>query len=92
MSKVFGIGFHKTGTTTLDQVYQILGLRACPVRTDLAKSLVKGDFEPTLKVAREFEAFQDNPWPILFRELDKAFPGSKFIFTYYTYYLRARFY
>jgi len=24
-------------------------------------------------------AFQDNPWPIIYKELDKKFPGSKFI-------------
>jgi hypothetical protein len=28
-----------------------------------------------------YDAFQDNPWPILFRDLDAAFPGSKFIMT-----------
>jgi hypothetical protein len=28
-----------------------------------------------------YDAFQDNPWPILFRELDAQFPGSKFIMT-----------
>ncbi len=82
MSKVFGIGFHKTGTTTLDTVFQRLGYKACPVRTDLAKSLIKGDMKPTMEVVHEFDAFQDNPWPILYRELDEAFPGSKFILTY----------
>ena len=29
----------------------------------------------------EFDAFQDNPWPILYKELDAKFPGSKFILT-----------
>ncbi len=29
----------------------------------------------------KYDAFQDNPWPILFRELDAEFPGSKFIMT-----------
>jgi hypothetical protein len=82
MSKIFGIGFHKTGTTTLDTAFQLLGYNACPVRTDLAKSLVKDDFEPTFEVVRQFDAFQDNPWPIIFKELDAAFPGSKFIMTY----------
>jgi hypothetical protein len=26
-----------------------------------------------------FDAFQDNPWPILYRELDDRYPGSKFV-------------
>jgi hypothetical protein len=28
-----------------------------------------------------FDAFQDNPWPILYKELDQRFPSSKFILT-----------
>jgi hypothetical protein len=81
MTKVFGIGFHKTGTTTLDTAYQLLGLNACPVRTDLVKSLARADFRPTFETVRQFDAFQDNPWPVIFRELDREFPGSKFIMT-----------
>ena len=82
MSKIFGIGFHKTGTTTLDQVFKILGYHTSPVRTDLAKSLMKGNMSPTYEVVKQYEAFQDNPWPILYKKLDGEFPCSKFILTY----------
>jgi hypothetical protein len=38
-----------------------------------------------VSAARSFalraDAFEDNPWPIVFREMDEAFPGSKFILT-----------
>jgi len=34
-----------------------------------------------LDYARRFDAVQDNPFPLLFRELDAEFPGSKFILT-----------
>ncbi len=81
MHKVFGIGFHKTGTTTLDTALQVLGYNAAPVRTDLIKSLSKNNMEPTLKVARTFDAFQDNPWPIIYNEMYKEFPDSKFVLT-----------
>jgi len=81
MRKVFGIGFHKTGTTTLDSALQILGFSIAPVRTDLVKSLSKGDMNPTLEVANTYNAFQDNPWPILFKEMYSEFPNSKFILT-----------
>ncbi len=30
---------------------------------------------------QNYDAFQDNPWPLLYRELDEAFPSSKFILT-----------
>jgi hypothetical protein len=32
-------------------------------------------------LVRQFDAFQDNPWPIIFREMDRAYPGSRFILT-----------
>jgi hypothetical protein len=32
------------------------------------------------KVA-EYDAFEDNPWPVLYKELDQRFPGSKFVLT-----------
>ncbi len=28
-----------------------------------------------------YSAFEDNPWPLLFREIDAAYPGSRFILT-----------
>ena len=81
MQKVFGIGFHKTGTTTLDAALRILGFNISPVRTDLVKSLVNNDWKPTLDLARKFDAFQDNPWPIIYKEMYAEFPESKFILT-----------
>lgn len=37
--------------------------------------------ERGLELAGRFDAVEDMPWPLLFRELDSAFPGSKFILT-----------
>jgi len=34
-----------------------------------------------LALAREYDAVEDMPWPLIFRELDVAYPGSKFILT-----------
>lgn len=34
-----------------------------------------------LDLVPQYDAFQDNPWPMLYKEMDKAFPGSKFIMT-----------
>ena len=33
------------------------------------------------RIVPKFDAFQDNPWPIIYRFLDKEYPGSKFILT-----------
>ncbi|WP_017931949.1 sulfotransferase family protein [Robiginitomaculum antarcticum] len=79
--KVFGIGFHKTGTKSLRKALEILDYSVCgPVGTrdpDIAKSA----YDIALNYAGRFDAVQDNPFPPLFRELDAAFPGSKFILT-----------
>ena len=79
--KVFGIGFHKTGTSSLGSALELLGYTVCGCKPQLIKSLREGDLTPSLEMARHFGAFQDFPWPILFRELDQAFPGSQFILT-----------
>ncbi len=34
-----------------------------------------------LERIRHYDAVQDNPWPLLFRELDEAVPGSRFVLT-----------
>lgn len=81
MSKIFCIGFHKTGTSSLGAALAQLGYRVKgPVRTrdpHIAERLLK----VTLPLVERYDAFQDNPWPILFRTLDERFPGSKFILT-----------
>lgn len=37
--------------------------------------------ERILREAARFRSFEDSPWYLLFRQLDRAFPGSKFILT-----------
>jgi lysyl-tRNA synthetase class I len=32
-------------------------------------------------LVEHFDAFQDNPWPIIYKELDEKYPNSKFILT-----------
>ncbi|MGA9597729.1 MAG: sulfotransferase family protein [Acidimicrobiia bacterium] len=79
--KVFGIGFHKTGTTSLARALRVLGYRvAGPFGVhdaDISATVVARAIE----TAGEWDAAQDNPWPIVFRDLDRAFPDSKFILT-----------
>jgi hypothetical protein len=89
-SKVFGIGFHKTGTTTLGVALEQFGYRVChgaaPVRAALGHRrmldlLHAMDLDRIMTVATWFDAFEDNPWFVLYRDLDERFPGSKFILT-----------
>ena len=82
--KVFGIGFQKTGTTSLGQIFKRLGyktagyhdFRAMAGRDHLDWAEVEAH---AMKIAAEADAAKDTPWPLLYRELDAAFPGAKFI-------------
>jgi len=67
--KVFCIGFHKTGTNSLDEALTLLGYRVTGPN---------GTKDPNVE---EYDAFQDNPWPIIYQELDQHYPNSKFILT-----------
>jgi hypothetical protein len=72
--KIFGTGVQRTGTTSLARALRLLGftVRDCPVE-------LCDDLEH--EVLRRHDAFTDNPIPLLYRELDRRHPGSKFIHT-----------
>ncbi len=79
--KIFGIGFHKTATKSLGQALQLLEFSVCGpvgVRNPNIRERVWDIVEPMLE---QYDAFQDNPWPLLYRDLDKRYPASKFILT-----------
>ena len=72
--KVFGIGLHRTGTTSLAAALDRLGFRCRHHPYALFEDLGS----PLLA---EYEAFCDLPVPLLYPDLDAAFPGSKFVCT-----------
>lgn len=82
--KVFGIGFQKTGTTTLGVIFDRLGYRTAgyhQFRHLAAQETVQmADMEAeVLRLAKEYDAAKDTPWPLFYESLDRTFPGSKFI-------------
>lgn len=81
MNKIFGIGFHKTGTSTLDKALSLLGYNVTGKQLHLVEELKQNNYNSIIKLGNKFDAFQDNPWPILYEPLDKYFPDSKFILT-----------
>lgn len=80
-SKVFCIGFQKTGTSSLRDALRTLGYRVAGVfgRNVKLPDLRRRYVEMGLQIAHEHDAVEDMPWPLMFRELDAAFHGSKFI-------------
>jgi hypothetical protein len=81
MSKIICVGFHKTGTTSLGRALETLGYSVIGPRTSLASACSRGELDRVLPILDDFDACQDNPWPLLFRELDQRYPGSRFILT-----------
>jgi hypothetical protein len=79
--KVFGVGFHKTGTTTLKLAVSKLGYQFAP-RFVVDGEIVDEELvSRALQIAATVDAVQDNPWPLLYQDLDREFPSSKFILT-----------
>ena len=78
--KVFGIGLSKTGTTSLNAALRILGYntRHFPFTFLTHKNdILKLDMN---KVAKT-DGITDTPAARFFKEIDKQFPGSKFVLT-----------
>jgi len=88
--KIFGIGFQKTGTSSLNEALRLLGYAAVggfrinhPKGVAIAPPVTNAKvLAVALPRATQADAFNDNPWPLLFRELDQAFPDAKFILTH----------
>ena len=82
--KIFGIGFHKTGTKSLAAALAQLGYRVHgPGWTRDAQACASQDslLRTAFAVIDDYDAFQDNPWPVLWRELAETFPQARFILT-----------
>lgn len=82
-SKVFCIGFNKTGTTTIGKSLEILGYRNTSFNKKIFRKYYKSNqIDKVLDYMARFDSADDLPWlkedmiPIL----DRSFPKSKFIY------------
>lgn len=73
-NKVFCIGLPRTGTTSLHLAFLCLGYRSIHNPKDIWSNLDH-------PVLFENDAFSDTPIPLIYKQLDHKFPGSKFIVT-----------
>lgn len=79
--KVFCIGMHKTGTTSMGAALKYLGYKVMS-----NWGMYSSDIEnQVLYVAQEclhrFDAFEDHPWAFIYPYLDGKCPDGKFILT-----------
>lgn len=79
--KVIGVGFHKTGTTSLGKALEIMGYKVKGVTPRALISILKKNYKKLLKTIDKYDALEDSPWFKIYKELDKQLPGSKFILT-----------
>lgn len=79
--KIIGIGLNRTGTTTLGLCLQHLGYHHTSVHEDAFACYRDGNMDKLLEIVSGYDSFEDWPWPLVYREIDRAFPDSKFILT-----------
>lgn len=82
-TRIFGVGLHKTGTTSLAQAFRILGYDAAHWESPhwaryIWQEMAEQGRSRTLEM---HYALTDLPIPLLFRQLDQSYPGSKFVLT-----------
>lgn len=80
-AKVFGIGFQKTATSSLAAALYILGYNVTGFFGAHDPDIAEKVYDMAYDLADRFDAAQDTPWPVLYKELDQRYPGSKFILT-----------
>lgn len=80
-SKVFGLGLSRTGTRSLTTALQILGFDVLhyPLDVDTFSELAYGQYD--LTVLKNHDGMTDITVAPYYAQLDKAYPGSKFILT-----------
>lgn len=82
-TRIFGIGMHKTATTSLHTACKLLGFISGHWQTAHWAKAIWREMNDTGKSStmEKYYALSDLPFPLLFRKLDTAYPGSKFILT-----------
>ena len=81
INKIFGIGLSKTGTSSLHEALTRLGINSIHYPNDeiTYRELKSGNFN--LSILKKYKAVADTPVVPYYPQLDKLFPGSKFILT-----------
>lgn len=81
INKVFGLGLTHTATSSLSEALNTLGIRSIhyPLDRRTYRELSRGTFELTL--LRRYQAITDITVAPYYPQLDRAYPGSKFILT-----------
>jgi hypothetical protein len=82
-TRVFGIGMHKTATTSLHEAFRILGFDTAHWNSVRWAKAIWNEMitDGRSKTLERHYALSDLPITLLYDRLDRAYPGSKFILT-----------
>lgn len=82
-TRIFGIGMHKTASTSLHHAFQHLGFDSWHWKSNRQAWRIFSEMNRLGRSTLLEQSYSlcDNPIPILYRKLDLAYPGSKFILT-----------
>lgn len=79
--KILGVGFHKTATTSLGDAFEMLGCSRQGWDDALAMKFHRGEIDQLIELTDQFDALEDFPWPLLYKEIHQRHPNVKFILT-----------
>jgi hypothetical protein len=87
--KIFGVGFSKTGTTSLESALNLLGYKTWhghwqnPNMSYIMSLYLHRDYQELFKIVNYYDAFSDAPWGggDLYQELYARMPKAYFILT-----------
>lgn len=80
-SKIIGVGLNRTGTTTLGVCLKYFGFRHTSMHQQAFELYQQGNMGAIMDLVAQFDSFEDWPWPLVYREIEEAYPDSKFIMT-----------
>ena len=78
---IVGAGFQKTGTTSLREALKVLGYRVKDTDAKALMPILRGNYRKILQMLEDYDAVEDTPWYMIYKELDHHIPNSKFILT-----------
>jgi len=89
LSKVFGIGLNKTGTSSLGRFFEKCGYKmhedySCikiNMAIDLHNNINMDKATLLLDIADNYDVFEDWPWPLVYKQCLEKYPDAKFILT-----------
>lgn len=81
MSKVVGLGMHKTGTTSLGKALRMLGYTWSGWKCETASIYKRGHINALLDMMEDFDCFEDTPWYLMYSDIYHRYPDVKFVLT-----------